>query len=230
MSSSILHQCPQCGHVDPLFPSPTGCKTDCVSTKCGLSASESNQKVQDELASLFERQMSMTQYPVTDSVGLSEYPNSVEQHYQSPQLDQVQSPHSSVDVLRFHGLDPYSLTASQLELFENADAEQRERLIQTWQLYSQIGNTDQSKDFAMEDSSMDVGDENTSAEPYMVSGYENSSLPKEPTTGESYSVSKDPVYQSQEWWEMTKAGPIESGYGAFQEMRRYYPSCGVYRC
>ncbi|KAJ5343517.1 hypothetical protein N7541_008229 [Penicillium brevicompactum] len=232
MSSSILHQCPQCGHVSDISNALAAFIENPHCTQCGLSASESNQKVQDELASLFERQMSMTQFvpPVSDSVGSLDYPHSIEQHYQSPQLDQNPIPHSSVDVLRYHGLDPHSLTASQLELFENADAEQKERLIQTWQLYSQIGATDHSKDFAMEDSTMDEGDENTSAEPYMISGYQHSSLPTEPTTGEPYAGSKDPAYQSQQWWELTKGGPIESGYGAFEETRRYYPSCGVYRC
>ncbi|EKV08520.1 hypothetical protein PDIG_58640 [Penicillium digitatum PHI26] len=145
---------------------------------------------------------------------------------------------SSIDILRHHGLDASALTPDQLVLFQNADAEQRERLIQTWQLYSQFGNEANvpAGDFAMHDSAMDDspdGNAYADAEPYMVSGYENianqaSHLPKEPTTGETYVGSKDPVYQGQQWWELTKAGPMESTYGAFEEMRRYYPSCGVY--
>ncbi|CAG8381400.1 unnamed protein product [Penicillium salamii] len=226
MSSSILHQCPQCGHVSDISHALAAFIENPHCTQCGLSASESNQKMQDELAALFDRQMSMTSFhPVQTSVGSGSENSNISQH---GLLQQDQAPnYSSVDVLRYHGLDPSSLTPEQLGLFENAGAEQRERLIQTWQLYSQIGAT--HPDSTMTDSSMD--DETTSAEPYMISGYEaSSSLPKELTTGQPYVGSKDPVYQSQEWWEMTKAGPIESNYGAFEEMRRYYPSCGVYRC
>lgn len=197
--------------------------------------------MQDELAELFDRQMSMTQFhptPTQEIVGSSQVPDisyGIPQPYQSPPHSVSPEQHPSINVLRHRGLDPDTLTPNQLGLFENADAEQRERLIQTWQLYSQIGceASAPTQDFAMTDSAMDDSDENTYAEPYMVSGYENNnqvSLPKEPTTGEPYVGSKDPVYQTQEWWELTKAGPMESSYGAFEEMRRYYPSCGVYRC
>ncbi|OQD82617.1 hypothetical protein PENANT_c020G06133 [Penicillium antarcticum] len=141
---------------------------------------------------------------------------------------------SSIDVLRHHGLDPSTMTTSQLNLFDNADMEQRERLIQTWRLYSQLSDNTQyhtMHDFVMDDNE----DGNPDAEPYMISGYETiatgaahslpsnltNDLPKEPTTGEPYTGSKDPVYQGQQWWELTNAGPMESHYGAFEQMRRY---------
>ncbi|KXG45386.1 uncharacterized protein PGRI_042990 [Penicillium griseofulvum] len=188
--------------------------------------------------------MSMTQlHPAPRETVLPPSPEiaySITQHYHhsAHRIAQHTDQPSSIDILRHHGLDPNTLTQDQLALFENADAEQRERLIQTWQLYSQFGTevSAPAPDFAMHDSAMDYsGDGNvyTDAEPYMVSGYENAAnqaphLPKEPTTGESYVPSKDPVYQGQQWWEMTRAAPMESQYGAFQEMGRYYPSCGVY--
>ncbi|CAG8266978.1 unnamed protein product [Penicillium nalgiovense] len=210
-----------------------------------MSASESDSKVQDELSALFDRQMSMTQlHPAPrETTAPSQVPEiaySITQHYHhsAHRVAQHTNQPSSIDLLRHHRLDPSALTSEQLALFENADAEQKERLIQTWQLYSQIGNEASvpAGDFTMHDSAMDAsGDGNTyvDAEPYMVSGYENvadraSHLPKEPSTGEAYVGSKDPVYQGQQWWELTKAGPMESHYGAFEEMRRYYPSCGVY--
>ncbi|CAG8086844.1 unnamed protein product [Penicillium olsonii] len=231
MSASILHQCPQCGHVSDISNALAAFIENPHCTQCGLSASESNQKMQDELAALFDRQMNMTPFPpVKSSIGAPQEPDHSNnfQQYQSSPLGQALG-HSSVDVLRYRGLDPDSLTPGQMGLFENADTEQRERLIQTWQLYSQIGDSSHS-DSSMTDSAME-DDETISAEPYMISGYETSTpLPKEPTTGAPYAGSSDPVYQNQQWWELTKAGPIESGYGAFEEMRRYYPSCGVYRC
>lgn len=198
--------------------------------------------MQDELAALFDRQMSMAQLHSAPSREIvpSQTPEvtyniTQNYHHSAHEVAQNTQP-SSIDILRHHGLDSNALTPEQLGLFEHADAEQRERLIQTWQLYSQFGTETSglSQDSAMHDSAMeDGGDAHEYAEPYMVSGYQAvanqaSHLPNEPTTGESYSLSKDPVYQGQQWWELTKAGPMESQYGAFEESRRYYPSCGVY--
>jgi hypothetical protein len=198
--------------------------------------------MQDELAALFDRQMSMAQLhppadieplPTPSQASAPAAAYSITQLYQSAQRV-VEQP-SSVDVLRYHGLDPSTLTPEQFGLFENAGAEQRQRLIQTWQLYSQLGREASVQDSAMHDSAMDDGgDGNDSAEPYMVSGYQSvakqaAHIPTEPTTGETYVGSKDPVYQGQGWWELAQAGPVESQYGAFEETRRYYPSCGVYR-
>ena len=70
--------------------------------------------------------------------------------------------------------------------------------------------------------------EDKGAEPYMLSGYAGTApstnatatLPREPSTGEPYAASTDPVYKSQQWWEV---GPesIESQYGLFEERMRY---------
>jgi hypothetical protein len=49
---------------------------------------------------------------------------------------------SNILVARYH---------VRLSIFENADAEQKERLLQTWQLYSQLGKEASARagDFAM---------------------------------------------------------------------------------
>ncbi|KAI2717455.1 hypothetical protein CBS147332_4335 [Penicillium roqueforti] len=189
-----------------------------------MSASEGESKVQDELSALFDRQMSMTQLQPAprETVVPPQAPQiaySITQHYHhsAHRVAQHTNQPSSVDVLKHHGLDPNALTPDQLMLFENAEAEQRERLIQTWRLYSQFGNEAATAgDFAMHDSAMDHSEDGNAyadAEPYMVSGYGNvanqaSHIPKEPTTGESYAGSKDPVYQGQQWWELTKAAVV----------------------
>ncbi|KAJ5550704.1 hypothetical protein N7535_001355 [Penicillium sp. DV-2018c] len=246
MSSSILHQCPHCGHVSDISNALAAFIENPHCKQCGLSASESDSKMQDELAALFDRQMNMAQLHPAANIEPMSIPSqvpvpapapaaaySITQLYQSAQ--RVAEQPSSVDVLGYHGLDPSTLTREQFGLFENAGAEQRQRLIQTWLLYEQLGNGAGIQDSAMDDSVMDVGDEDdSSAEPYMVSGYQSvprqaAHIPTEPTTGEAYAGSKDPVYQGQGWWELAKAGPVESQYGAFEETRRYYPSCGVYR-
>ncbi|KAJ6044654.1 uncharacterized protein N7446_002848 [Penicillium canescens] len=246
MSSSILHQCPHCGHTSDISNSLAAFIENPHCKQCGLSASESDQKMQDDLADLFDRQMTMAQLHDPNKDELTSpslappISYSITQHYHhsAHKVTPNVPIQASIDVLRHYGLDPSTMTPSQLNLFDNADTEQRERLIQTWQLYSQLSQNTQ--DHAMHDYVMDDSqDGNPDAEPYMISGYEtiatgvahslpsnlsnalSDDLPKEPTTGEPYTGSKDPVYQGQQWWELTNAGPMESHYGAFEQMRRY---------
>lgn len=207
--------------------------------------SESNGKLQDELAALFDRQMTMTQ-PASSSVAYS-----VSQHYHhsahvasiDPSPTTCAQPAAALsisDILGSHGIDSRALSLSQLDLFQNAESEQRQRLIQTWLLYldspSQSTNMPHSalpvRDSEMTDCSSDGGDDQKGhAEPYMVSGYEatserNLKTPrKEPTTGEPYVSSTDPVYHNQQWWEATHIGMMESQYGAFEERNRYDAAC-----
>lgn len=123
------------------------------------------------------------------------------------------------DILRHHGLDPRNFSPSQLDLFKHANPEQRERLVQTWQLYAELGQ--EGVDFEMNDRVEATRDDGMQyAEPYMVSGYESQTgehgstpLPNEPTTGAPYSPSSDPVYQG-----------FQSQ--TLDEMNRY-PGCGV---
>lgn len=147
------------------------------------------------------------------------------------------------DLLKSHGIDSSTLSPRQMDLFQNADAEQRQRLIQTWQFYlgpiSQETPMQESSllagELEMADCPAEAGDEQKGlAEPYMVSGYQtaaehNSSPRKEPTTGEPYVSSTDPVYRSQECWETAQMGLQESQYGAFQERSRYDTACGISR-
>jgi hypothetical protein len=103
-----------------------------------------------------------------------------------------------------HGIDPSTLSPSQLDLIKHADAEQQQRLLQTWQVYAAHGQpTTQSQDTDMDDSMHE--DKGPDAEPYMVSGYEASAS------------ATDPVYKSQQWWEVAP----ESQYGLFEERNRF---------
>lgn len=160
---------------------------------------------------------------------------SITQHYHhsshvAPPPAPKSTPHQALHtLLTQHGIDPSTLSPSQLELVAHADAEQQQRLIQTWQVYAAHGQT-QAQDTQMDDSD---------PEPYMVSGYEAASasapapalLPREPSTGEPYAVSTDPVYKArgQSWWEVAPAPAgavgldldLESQYGLFEERSRY---------
>jgi hypothetical protein len=202
--------------------------------------SESNGKLQDELAALFDRQMTMTQ-PESSSVAYN-----VSQHYHhsahvasiepSPTVRTQPVTTSSISyILASYGIDSRTLSPSQLDLFQNADIEQRQRLIQTWQLYlnSAVESTSMphsalpARDSEMKDCSSDGGDDQKGhAEPYMISGYEATSQRnlkpprREPTTGEPYVSSTDPVYRNQQWWEAAPVGMMEPQYWGFEERNR----------
>ncbi|KAF3394703.1 hypothetical protein F1880_005406 [Penicillium rolfsii] len=242
MSSSILHQCPFCGHISDISLSLAAFIENPHCAQCGLSVSESNSKIQDELSALFDRQMSMEQPqhatqpinpPASIPTSSQQQPitYSITQHYHHsshvailPPVPSTPSPtdpnEALLTLLQNHGIDPSTLTPSQLDLVRHADAEQQQRLLQTWQVYAAHGQPAPSQDTDMDDSMHD--DKGADAEPYMVSGYETSAsaLPREPSTGEPYAASTDPVYKSQQWWEVAP-GSTESQYGLFEERNRF---------
>ncbi|GLI72338.1 hypothetical protein PoHVEF18_000510 [Penicillium ochrochloron] len=227
MSSSILHQCPFCGHISDISLSLAAFIENPHCAQCGLSVSESNNKVQDELSALFDRQMTMEQSqhtpqpinPATPTPTTSSQQQpitySITQHYHhsshvAPPPPPAQSTTTDdqglglLTLLINHGIDPSTLSPSQLDLIKHADAEQQQRLLQTWQVYAAHGQpTTQSQDTDMDDSMHE--DKGPDAEPYMVSGYEASAS------------ATDPVYKSQQWWEVAP----ESQYGLFEERNRF---------
>ncbi|PGH18738.1 hypothetical protein AJ79_00151 [Helicocarpus griseus UAMH5409] len=59
MSTSVLHHCTYCGHASEISNSLAAFAENPYCRQCGLSASESDSKMQDDLAALFARQMSV---------------------------------------------------------------------------------------------------------------------------------------------------------------------------
>ncbi|KAI9923529.1 hypothetical protein MW887_008595 [Aspergillus wentii] len=133
--------------------------------QCGLSTYEGDMKMQDDLAALFSKQMSM------DSMEYREAPShsppssqaspitySITQHYHhsshvarhvttedsTPKETLVGGTSASVigEALRSHDIDPASLSPGQFDLFANAAPEQRSRLIQMWQICPETSKTD----------------------------------------------------------------------------------------
>lgn len=129
-----------------------------VNLQCGLSSSESNQKAQDDLVSLFRTHMNMGPTSMTTEDGIprtaspSPITYSVTQHYHhsahvahracmsgpvqgnTSSRDNEVANHSLFDILKYHNILPSSLSSSQLELFAEALPEQQVRLIQMWQI------------------------------------------------------------------------------------------------
>jgi hypothetical protein len=181
MPSSVLHRCPSCGYETDVsgsldeFSKDPHCRQ--VShplinfamlsliqaiIQCGLSDSEGSLKMQDDLAALFMRQMSMegvyqstTMLPPAPSTPEPIQPAppiaySITQHYHhsshlassNPLLEeQPGSPDPEIPlgvppehVLMHHNIDPWSLFPSQLTLFKQAGPDQQSRLITLWQI------------------------------------------------------------------------------------------------
>ncbi|KAL4996861.1 hypothetical protein BDV10DRAFT_195637 [Aspergillus recurvatus] len=254
MSSSILHSCPSCGHVTDISEILADFVGDPHCTQCGLSASEGNLKAQDDLVSLFNAHMSMGPSPVPESTEVpatsSPITYSVTQHYHhsahvaqkaavpglappqdvaSPSVADNETANQVLEMLMHHGINPSSLSTSQLELFANAMSEQQSRLIQMWQICPEPSSIAQSQAVLTRDLEMCISPwvpnngDNTdqSAEPYMLAGYglvahdsETNQVncpSNEPTTGSPYKLFVDPVYQAggQRWWERTQATVME---------------------
>jgi hypothetical protein len=134
------------------------------------------------------------------------------------------------EMLMHHRINPSTLSTSQLELFANATPDQRNRLIQMWQICPEPRKIAQSqavltRDLEMGDSAQvpnngDITDH--SAEPYMLAGYglvahdpeaSQANRPSnELTTCSPYRLFSDPVYQAggQRWWERTQATTMEN--------------------
>ncbi|KAJ5083835.1 hypothetical protein N7456_013262 [Penicillium angulare] len=181
--------------------------------------------MQDELAALFDQQMAIESRPEPQGPSYS-----ISQHYNhsshvvpppNPPAE-IPTPSSPIDTLWQYGIDPSTLLPRQLDLFVHADAEQQQRLVQTWQVYARSAGVLVGNDLTMQDSKEEP-------EPYMASGYETASSRSEPITGQRYTSATDPVYKSQHWWEMAQTGPMESQYGAFQERSRYDMNGGAAR-
>ncbi|OOF96911.1 hypothetical protein ASPCADRAFT_205694 [Aspergillus carbonarius ITEM 5010] len=154
MSSSILHSCLCCGQVTNISNALAAFIETPYCSQCGLSASESDQKLQDDLAALFEKRMSIkVPFPPEGEQGVQHPPiaspamYSITQHYhhsahvvrQSATRPSTELPCQGTngvinETLRQHNVDPSTLSSKQMELFERAMPEQQSRLIQIWQI------------------------------------------------------------------------------------------------
>ncbi|RAK98321.1 uncharacterized protein BO80DRAFT_387530 [Aspergillus ibericus CBS 121593] len=154
MSSSILHSCPCCGQVTDISNGLAAFIEDPYCSQCGLSASEINLKLQDDLAALFEKRMNIgVPFPPEEDQGV-QHPSiappgmySITQHYhhsahvvhQVATRPSAEGPCQDINnaikkTLREHNVDPSTLSSKQMELFERAMPEQRSRLLQIWQI------------------------------------------------------------------------------------------------
>ncbi|PYI09057.1 hypothetical protein BO78DRAFT_49785 [Aspergillus sclerotiicarbonarius CBS 121057] len=154
MPPSILHSCPYCGQVTDISNALAAFTENPYCSQCGLSASENNLKLQDDLAALFEKRMNIgVPFPPGEDQGVQHSPivspgmYSITQHYhhsahvvrqvatRPPAEGPCQDTNAAInETLRQHNVDPSTLSSKQMELFERAMPEQQSRLLQIWQI------------------------------------------------------------------------------------------------
>jgi len=149
MAASTFHHCQHCGYATDTSNSLSMFEENPYCRQCGLSASESESKMQDDLSDLMARNMHLSNNPIQPTF-TSESPP-------TPQLDPQPAPavayitqhyhHSTHQVpISFHhetqpsqtlaeaGIDASVLFPSQLHLFKHAQPDQKLRLIELWRI------------------------------------------------------------------------------------------------
>lgn len=164
MAASVLHRCQHCGFETDVgallegFEQNPHCGRVCESScdhsvpshvwQCGLSASEGEMKMQEELATLMTQRLNLDnnvnhhnqpELPPTPPQPDPQPPMTyITQHYHhSAHLAAPTPPVEQTAVneeLTRHGIDANILFHSQLDLFKQARPEQQSRLIQLWSI------------------------------------------------------------------------------------------------
>ncbi|KLU84322.1 hypothetical protein MAPG_03366 [Magnaporthiopsis poae ATCC 64411] len=133
-----------------------------------------NMQAQDELATLFDRNMVLDQTKAQhqqppQQAQVPQITYSITQHYnhsahvarqqqQAQQAQQAerrfsepaQSEHLVAEkILSSHGVDPSSLSQAQIQLFKEADDDQKRRLVQLWSIFPDMNNNNNSNNPAL---------------------------------------------------------------------------------
>ncbi|EXJ81395.1 hypothetical protein A1O3_07686 [Capronia epimyces CBS 606.96] len=200
--ASAIHRCQHCGYETDLSSNLAVFEDNPHCRQCGLSAYESDIKMQDDLINMMARnlqisplghQHDLSMPPTPQVVPEPEPITYISQHYHhsAHQVPLHDLPVSTI--LEKAGINAAALFPSQLQLFKNAQPEQRLRLIELWQIAPPTyGNQMHPDDMAnWPQSSMEKEEEaakyrlkgteqerqpkhdnRNNAEPYMLQGYD----------------------------------------------------------
>ncbi|PGH10839.1 hypothetical protein AJ80_07390 [Polytolypa hystricis UAMH7299] len=142
MSSSVLHHCPFCGHDTEISDYLAAFAENPYCRQCGLSASESDGKMQDDLAALFARQMTVTGVPQSTNPNIASVPTpqtpalppspsqdttqpivySITQHYHHSSHLVAPAPGSGQSSIDYDILGRRDVTAENMLLHHNVNA------------------------------------------------------------------------------------------------------------
>lgn len=222
--------------------------------------------MQDDLADLMTRNMHLGMQPPTHDISNPPTPQVVPQQVPVTYISQHYHHSAHVvpaatanneeaqvsTVLRNAGVSTDALLPSQLQLFRNAQPDQRERLIELWRIApptfgtqlgtSQMGDWPQTSMEVEEEAARQRWDKQeqekfknlsvlpsqearTNAEPYMSEGYDADMAVEE--NAQQYRPATDPVHnREREWWHMAEE-PIEHQYGMLQQWGMGHGFCSV---
>ena len=105
--------------------------------QCGLSATESDSKLQDELSDLINQHLTLSQPAIAEKqLGPASPITYITQHYHhSAHINTTPTTAMpDADRLANLGIDVSALSHAQMRLFSNAFPEQQQRLIELWQI------------------------------------------------------------------------------------------------
>ncbi|EXJ78665.1 hypothetical protein A1O1_09066 [Capronia coronata CBS 617.96] len=142
--ASAIHRCQHCGYETDLSSNLAVFEDNPHCRQCGLSAHESDIKMQDDLINMMARTLQLGPFP-HDQHDMSTPPTPqvlpepapityISQHYHhsAHQVPANDLPVSTI--LENCGINAAALFPSQLQLFKNAEPDQRLRLIELWQI------------------------------------------------------------------------------------------------
>ncbi|KIW17482.1 hypothetical protein PV08_04676 [Exophiala spinifera] len=141
--ASAFHRCQFCGYETDLSNNIAVFEENPHCRQCGLSASESDTKMQEDLINLMTRNLQLNPIQHQHDMSMPPTPQVVPQaspityitqhyHHSAHQVQSDDLPVSSI--IEQAGINASALFPSQLQLFKHADSEQRSRLIQLWQI------------------------------------------------------------------------------------------------
>ncbi|KIV78050.1 hypothetical protein PV11_09813 [Exophiala sideris] len=254
--ASAFHRCQYCGYETDLSGNLAVFEENPHCRQCGLSASESDIKMQDDLINMMTKNLQLSSLPPQTDMSTPPTPQVVPQsppityitqhyHHSSHQVQSHDIPVSTA--LEQSGINASALFPSQLQLFKDADPEQRSRLIELWRIAppswgpqmqpDEFGNLPQTSMVKEEEIARYrlqlaeherlkilaglPGYEKRGAEPYMVHGYTTMDEDSPAMNGTVYKPSSDPAYNSREWWHLSAEEPMEHQYGMLQQMWGY---------
>ncbi|KIX93801.1 uncharacterized protein Z520_10426 [Fonsecaea multimorphosa CBS 102226] len=264
--ASAFHRCQYCGYETDLSNNLAAFEENPHCRQCGLSAFESDIKMQDDLINMMARNLhlgplqsppDLSMPPTPQVVPQSTPITYITQHYHHS-AHQAPNDLPVSTILERSGINASALFPSQLQLFKNAEPEQRLRLIELWQIApptygsqmhpDDLANWPQTSMEREEEAAkyrlqlveqeklknlcaLPAGEIRQTAEPYILHGYEarpsingvtaSTELGPLMMKEDNYQQSKDPVYNSREWWHLSDEEPMEHQYGMLQQMYGY---------
>jgi hypothetical protein len=219
MAASVIHRCQHCGFETDLgasldvFEQNPHCGRVCKPFhrhsipshvwQCGLSGSEGDLKMQEELATLMTQHLNLDnnikyhnqlELPPTPPQPASQPQMTyITQHYHHSAHQAAPTPPAEQTLIQEelarHGIDASALFPTQLNLFKQAQPEQQSRLIQLWSISPPThGNQVLAKEYNWPQTSMEQEEEAAQSRYMKMRAESNNSSPEQRHHAEPYII------------------------------------------